>query len=365
MVEKPIFRPSFGNRPDQLVGRSQALTNLIEGVQSYPGSQDRATFLLGQRGMGKTALLLEVADQAADYGYVCARATCGPTMLGDIIDQLQHVGAQYVQDKQKPIKGFSAGALGFSFGLTFNEETQNSVGFKTKLEMICNRLAEVDKGVLLLIDETTPTEENMRTLATAYQELAGEEKNIAIIMAGLPSAVSEVLSTKTLTFLSRARRISLEAVPIPEVKAYYRTAFERAGRMLDEELLERASKVSRGIPYMLQLMGYYLVAFSNDETPVTIDQFEQAKEAAREEFDTKVFQAILKELSSGDIAFLCAMAQDADVTRVGDLEDRLGITQGTVQTYRRRLLEAGVIEVPRRGEVRFIFPEMAEYLNRE
>ena len=78
-----------------------------------------------------------------------------------------------------------------------------------------------------------------------------------------------------------------------------------------------------------------------------------------------MFKAVLKGLSSGDTAFLCAMAQDAKVTRIADMEKRLGVSQGTVQTYRRRLLDAGVIEAPRRGEFAFVMPQLAVYLSQE
>lgn len=363
MDGKPIFRPSFGNRPDRLVGRFDVVEEILTGLRSYPGSQERAPLVLGQRGMGKTALLLEIADRAEGHGFVCARATCGKNMLEDLVDQLRYSGAQYVQEPKRPIKGFGAGALGFSFGLTFTEEAHRNLGFRTKLEMICDRLAESGKGVLLLLDEASPAQEEVQTLVKAYQEIAGNEKDIALVVAGLPSAVSEILSTKTLAFFSRARRVDLEPVPIREVQAYFRSAFKRAGRTVSDDLVEQAAHATGGLPYMLQLVGYYLVLFSDEVSPVTRGVFDQAIDAAREEFETKVLQAVLKELSGGDIAFLCAMAQDRKTTRVADLQHRLGISQGAVQTYRRRLLDAGVIEAPRRGEVAFALPMLADYLS--
>ncbi len=64
-MEAPIFRPSFGNRPDDLVGRDAALATLVRCFESYPGMRDRAVLITGQRGMGKTALLLEASDLAS------------------------------------------------------------------------------------------------------------------------------------------------------------------------------------------------------------------------------------------------------------------------------------------------------------
>ena len=44
-----VFSPSFGNRPSFLVGREQLLDQLEQGLQSRPGSRERAVVILGQR----------------------------------------------------------------------------------------------------------------------------------------------------------------------------------------------------------------------------------------------------------------------------------------------------------------------------
>ena len=53
-----LFSPSFGNKPRVLVGRDQVMQTLVEGLASYPGSKERARLIIGQRGLGKTVLLL-------------------------------------------------------------------------------------------------------------------------------------------------------------------------------------------------------------------------------------------------------------------------------------------------------------------
>ena len=60
-----MFVPSFGNRPRNLVGREEMISTFEAALQSIPGSRDRAMLMLGQRGSGKTVLLLDFADIAA------------------------------------------------------------------------------------------------------------------------------------------------------------------------------------------------------------------------------------------------------------------------------------------------------------
>ena len=364
MDQPAVFRPSFGNRPDRIVGRDEVSQKLKECFQSFPGSRERAVLMTGQRGMGKTALLLEMADRAAAEGFVVARTTCGEAMLESIIDLLQRNGSRCINDKKAPIKGFSAGALGFSFGLTFTEEARDSYGFRVKLEMICDRLAEAGKGVAILVDEVRSRSADMRLLATAYQELAGEEKNIFIVMAGLPAVISEVLEEDTLTFLNRASRLNLDPISLNSVKAYYASAFKRAGRTIDERLLDAAANATEGFPYLLQLIGYYLVEGTEEGALITEADLVRARALASADLDENVFKAMLKPLSRADISFLEAMSEDDGVTSVKDLEGRLGVSQGHVQSYRRRLIDAGVVVSPRRGELEFVIPRLAEYLRR-
>lgn len=364
MDKKPVFRPSFGNRPEQLIGRDDVLDKVTEGLQSYRGSAERATLLVGQRGMGKTALLLEIGDRATGMDYVTARITCNESMLENLIEMLQRAGEKFIKDTKPSIKGFSAGALGFSFGLTFTEEAQRSFGFRVKLEMICEKLAEVGKHVLILVDEATPSVTQMRELASTYQELVGDEADISIVMAGLPSSISDILNYKTLTFLNRAQRIPIGLLPVPEVELYYRTAFSRAGINTTADIVKQAAISTKGFPYLVQLMGYYLSKLSMDGNPVDTSVLKIAESLAANEIGSKVFQAMINPLSEKDLIFLKAIAQHNGTAKIAVLEKRMGISHGTAQTYRKRLIDAGIIFSPRRGELALVMPQLADYLRR-
>ena len=59
-----LFQPTFGNRPEKYIGRDGVIEQFVEGLREPIGSRNRCTLFLGQRGMGKTALLLELGDRA-------------------------------------------------------------------------------------------------------------------------------------------------------------------------------------------------------------------------------------------------------------------------------------------------------------
>ena len=67
-------------------------------------------------------------------------------------------------------------------------------------------------------------------------------------------------------------------------------------------------------------------------------------------------------LSDNDRLFLRAMASCGETVTTAKLQSKLGKKGQALQTYRKRLLGAGVIATPRRGELVFTVPYFADYL---
>lgn len=358
-----LFHPSFGSRPERIVGRKPIVEQFVSGLQREPGHRDRCSLILGQRGMGKTALLLELAEEANRLGFVCARVTAGEDMLEEIIESLQLGGSQHLCDKGTKVKGFTAGALGFSLGLTFSEEVQHNYGFRTKLSLLCDRLKENDHKVLLLIDEVQPNSDAMRSLASTYQHLAGEGKDIAIALAGLPASLSRILNDKVLTFLNRARKYDAGPLPFGDVMAYYSDAFAREGRNITSAQVERVTEAAQGFPYLLQLIGYYVIEFSKEGDTLSDSLLDSAIVASRKELERDVFLPTLSPLSQKDIEVLSSIARLGGIAvPVSSVLADLGIENNYFQQYRSRLLDTGIVASPREGLLDITVPYLAEHL---
>jgi hypothetical protein len=359
-----MFKPTFGNRPEQYIGRDGVIEQFMEGLSEPVGSRNRCTLFLGQRGMGKTALLLELSDRASKAGYVVARVTAHEGMPKAIIEQFQLNGSQYFKDEKRKVTGVTAGVLGFSFGLTFSEAAERQYGFRSKMSLLCDKFAEKGKGALILIDEVR-TSAAMREVAAAYQELVGDQKNIAIAMAGLPHAVSSVLNDSVLTFLNRATKVELGTISTNLISAYYEQSFRTIGITASDEIVDRAALSTRGIPYLMQLIGYYILQYTPEKGKVTNAIMEKAEKAAMEDMEDNVFKPILAPLSDNDKVFLKALAQCGGTVTTTNLQDALGKNGPAIQPYRKRLIEAGIIEAPRRGELVFAVPYLPEYILKE
>ena len=357
------FSPAFGNRPSHLVGREGIIQVFMDGLAQEPGSRDRAILLLGQRGSGKTVLLWELADRARERGFVVANpTTVTEGMLDRIIEKIQDDGERFIAKHGVRVSGGSIGALGFSIGLQFSKDIQETKSFQYKLTHLCRALAEQGRGVLVLIDEVRANNPEIRQLVAAYQELIGEQANIAMVMAGLPGSVSATLNDHVLTFLNRARKIVLEPLPVREVDAYFATTFDQLGLQVSDARREALAKATQGSPYMLQLVGYNTVRYAPENGEVDDETVRRAITASASDFENDVCETTIASLSDRDVAFLAAMTADETESRLADIAERMEVTPDYAQKYRKRLIDAGVIRSVRRGYVAFAVPYLLDYL---
>ena len=217
-----LFQPTFGNRPMQYIGRDGVIEQFMAGLREPVGSRNRCTLFLGQRGMGKTALLLELNDRAV----------------------------------------------------------------KVELGLLSTNL----------------------------------------------------------------------------IRAYYERAFKSIKIEVSDEILDRAARSTRGFPYLMQLIGYYMIQYTPKGGVVTDGIMDKAEKAALDDMDDNVFKPILNPLSDYDKIFLKALARCGETATTAKLQAELGRKGPAIQPYRKRLIEAGVIEAPRRGELVFAVPYLSEYL---
>ncbi|MDR1765150.1 MAG: ATP-binding protein [Lachnospiraceae bacterium] len=360
MSAENMFSPTFGNRPPRIIGRQDEIDRFLTGLKARPGHPNRATLYIGQRGMGKTALLLELADRARMLGFIPVRVTASEKMLDEIIEGLQLAGAKSF--KGKGLSSVSAGAFGFSAGLSFTSEIQQNFGFRTKLTLLIQEMAKRKKGVVFFVDEVQANTPEMRELATTYQHLVGEGADIAIALAGLPSSISMVLQDRVLTFLNRAHKERLDALKLGDISVYYAQVLTDLGIGFESATLQKAAAATVGYPYLLQLVGYYLLHYLGAGRTLSETVVDLAIGSAKSDLRDSIFLPCLSGLSPEDRRFLDAMALDLETSAVSELRQRLGASASHVQKYKQRLVEAGVIASPSRGQLEFVVPFLADYL---
>ena len=360
-----IFSPAFGNRPRELVGRDEVVSGIVEGLASVPGTKERAVVLLGQRGYGKTVLLLEIAERARNLGYLVTSPTVVTRgMLTRILEKISDETEKRFPIRKRKLAGGGVGFLGFSAEVQLKDEAKEKKSFAAQIAARCRKINAQGKGLLILLDEIQANNEELRELLIAYQEMVGEGMNVALMLAGLPGSIASALNDHVLTFFNRARKLELQPLDIYEIEVYYTRAFQECGVRIGAAEIREAAKKTEGSPYLMQLIGHYLTVSAEKDIPVSRESFDLAMRRATEEFINDICGTSIRALSEKDVDFLIAMAEDERESRLSDIGSRLGASSAYVQTYKRRLIQAGIIEQVRRGAVRFSIPHMRAYLNR-
>ena len=201
------YNPSFGELPYCILGREQIIENIRFAFENTLSDPYRTVLFSGARGSGKTVLLEKIVEISLEYGFVSVNLTAGNTMIRDLFDQLfertQHILYQKRKIKSVSVKNFNVEFFGD------NEE----LGLRTRLERVLSKLNDLGIGLLITIDEVYKTAQGLGEIVIAYQHYKREGRNIALMLAGLPKNVSDILSdseeTKNFTFLRRAERVVL------------------------------------------------------------------------------------------------------------------------------------------------------------
>lgn len=221
------------------------------------------------------------------------------------------------------------------------------------------------------------TGDNDRVAATVCEQIGIDASNVllgseidALDDAELAERAEQTHLFAKLSPLQKARlvrvmrdKVTLEPLSVGDVDTYYQRAFEELDLDIPSDLRLDAARATQGSPYMLQLIGYNIANRCQAGERATRELVDGAIEASKVDFENDVCETTLAALSDQDVAFLAAMADDEDtVSRISDVAERMSVTPDYAQKYRRRLIDAGVIEQARRGYVRFAVPYMADYL---
>jgi AAA+ ATPase superfamily predicted ATPase len=352
------FNPQFGKRPAKFVGRDQVINDFLSSLENK-NDPNRNTILTGIRGSGKTSILSDIHESLDDKKYLVVDITAGDGMLLAILDECARNGKKWLGKKFSGYDSVTVGGFGFSIGLKKKDES-NVHGFRYSISEILGTLKKNKIGIVFLIDEVHNDTPEMREFATTYQHLVRENNDVALLMAGLPSSVQDILNDKVLTFLRRAHRVYLENVHIEAVKIAYEEAFGAEGRKFLDDTARSAAQATDGYPYLIQLVGYYM--WKTERTDITADDLANAVILSKADMFQNIHDLVVGELSARDKDFLKAMSVDEQESEFGDIAKRMGVTSGYASKYRERLLRAGVIHKRSYGKLSFTPPYMREYI---
>lgn len=358
------FTPTFGKIPAVLAGRDALIQELETALMSGGGDPNLCSVFMGPRGIGKTVLLAYMAQRAESMGWVVTNVTARSGMLEDIIERATEAADRYVAHHSGPrLTSITVPAL---FGATWEYRKPASGNWRTRMNNLLDTLQQHDMGLLVTIDEIDPRLEELIDFTAVYQHFVRENRRVSVFMAGLPANISALLSDRSASFLRRAAQHQLGRIPEHDVRHAIEETIIEAGKTVESDALDVLTSASDGFAYMVQLVGFRAWAAASQSRTISSERARVGAEQARKDFIFGVVKRTCQELSDGDLAFLEAMLPDHGApSKVADVASRMGKTPNYARVYRQRLLDAGVISVPRRGSVSFELPLLREYLENE
>lgn len=361
MIGVNPFRPTAGAEPPQLIGRAGILDEFLYGLRIRSGAPGLLTIFTGARGIGKTVMLGEAEDAALTHGWMVVSETATRGFLGRIGEAMRAAAEEQGQGPAgRRITGI--GAAGFSITTQLPPEQQ--AGWRQVGEKLLRQLDGNGTGLVITLDEIHGADrDELAQLAASVQHYIRDGLPIALLFAGLPAAVSDLLNEGVATFLRRADRIDLHGAAIDEVENSFADIFAVWDTPLDPVLIRAAAESTGGYPFLIQLIGYHLwqLAESTDR-PLAAEDVELALSAAHRRNARVVIEAALSTVSPKDLDFLRAMAEDDVPATAADIGRRLGDKKNTVGNYRARLIAAGLVQPAGHGRVDFAIPGLREHL---
>ena len=304
--------------------------------------------------MGKTVLLNEVEGLFLAEGWFRVSLTATPSLLGQLrrrgrpAARVGGPGAAAAADQRVGRRGRRCG---------LGEPAAVRTGAPAVGRQPAARRARVrERGLLVTIDEVHGgSRADVREIAALSQHLVREDRQFALAMAGLPSAVSNLLSDLVLTFLRRADRTRCARWPSTTSRTRSATPSRPTAAGSPTRRAGPRRPRTMGYPFLVQLVGYQAWR-STDAHEISAADVERAVGVAKQRLRELVHETALNDLSDVDRDFLAAMAVDDGPSRIADVAKRLGKDSQYANTYRGRLMAAGVIESPARGKRRPVDP---------
>ena len=351
------FNPSFGYRPERFIGRDTIVNEVLSATKN-PNSPWRTTLLTGVRGSGKTALLSDIQRKLQSSDTIIVSISPSVDFLNECLSQMYDQIPTHLLSMFPKLKSIDSG-IGLSFQVDGKEAppyyTQN---FRYQITLLLKEMKKNHLKVVLLIDETQKHNEDMRTFVSTYQHLIREGYDINLVMAGLPHVIADILNDDILTFLRRAKRVELQNVDLSLVHLSY---FEVFKEKYSAALIRKAANLTKGFPYLFQLIGYYLweAAHQHESEEYALEVVEVQ---AKVELFQNVHQLVFSQLSEKDKEFLCHMNLTEEETNISDMLTRLEKSKGYISLYRQRLISAGLIKSLGYGKIGFMLPYMGAFL---
>ena len=259
------FTPTFGYAPHVLIGRDGLLAASAHAIEVGPDASRYTTVYTGPRGSGKTVLLNEIENQAAQQGWVVVSVDAGSAGVGEriseMIDWARSVSDNPDADEQATgeqtttVKGIRVGPF-YAHRETLRR-MQPRWGLRRQLTELAAAADEHEAGVLLSVDEMHRCDsESLLRLANDLQHVSKRQRlPLAFAGASLPEIKHTYLEDDRFSFFRRCGSVDLPTLDGADATRFITESVKAGGGACTLEAVRMLADACGGLPYHLQLLG--------------------------------------------------------------------------------------------------------------
>jgi hypothetical protein len=387
------FQPGWG-KPAVWAGRDLLVRQFTDVVlpRVTGGVKEVPRLVQDERGMGKTALLEAIGEEARDrdcllvsvtaargedFTRVFAAALAAAAASASLLERLEDAAAAAL----RRLGGVSLAGVGID--LTASTDPVASTTIASALIDIASLARDTGRQVVILIDEVQNVgADHLAAVFTGLQRALEHTREathpaggtirhalpVAVWLAGLPGALANFRKAHV-TFGERCELIALGPLDDREIRETL-GAFDRfndAGVIFDADAIEAFIAAVAGYPYTFQLLGK--AAWDAGSGPViTVDEVRLAADQIAPSMQER-YAARLQGLTDAQIAYLIAAAglPAADRTPTAACRAYKNEPDATAAScggmHQRLVDDHQVIRRGPDGLIRFALPGMDNYLS--
>lgn len=360
------FTPGFGLTPVILAGRDLAIEEFTAALAGNV-PEARAILISGARGTGKTVLLSEFRELALEAGWIDLRLHTSSTSL---VEELRGQAIAHLRELDPDSETSKLTMARIASVAAQRDIHERYTGELEPLTVVLDRLARLAEeeggGVLITLDEVQSVDRApLHALTQHVQDLIGSGHAVAFLAAGVRTGVDALLDHEGATFLRRAHRIEVGSVDVGTAAEAIRMTVADTTKGITPEAAVLAGEISRGYPYLIQLVGSKAWQNSGDADTIEIEDVRGARDAVVAAMIKNVHGPALRGLSPRKREYLRAMLEDEGPSAVGVIAARMGIEPSQQSGFRQRLIEDDLIRPAGRGHVEYSLPYLADALRHE
>ena len=338
--------------------------------------------LIGQRGVGKTALLKSLSENARMDGIIPAfvEIRSDGSGLEELLLRIKDVLCTLdfrskvkagIREAFSILGGFLsrfAVRIG-DIGVEIEPRSGGLLTGSVELDLsqllltVARAAKDSDTAIGLYVDELQNLDvAALSGVVIALHHAAQNLLPLYLIGSGLPTLRSLIGKSKTY-----AERMfvyeEIGALDRESAGIAIRKPLEEKGVSVEEAALDGIFAFSHGYPFFIQACGYQVWQHAS-ESPITAEHVEAILPAAREQLDRSFFDVRFDRVSPGERKVLRVMADAGTQASMSFIAEKLNRSVNSLSMVRKALIKKGMIYSPAIGMVAYTVPLFNEYIKR-